>query len=167
MISFLFLGNLFYSLAVVKTGGQTTYSSNIMSPQEDIDQISPEKPTPQEFHVSGILEKEDVYVDSYRSTLVAEILLYILSADFIGVTWGRFPNYKIRNYMTPKTTYMEIAPVIMTVAALIAVPVYWRRSRDVGAKWKRALAAMIARVWCGLCSPMGVLASLSLASWFV
>ncbi|KAF6807168.1 hypothetical protein CSOJ01_08356 [Colletotrichum sojae] len=54
--------------------------------------------------------KEYVYLDSYRSTAVAEMLLQITSATFIGITWSRFSNETFRDYMKYKASYMLEAP---------------------------------------------------------
>ncbi|KAF4847345.1 hypothetical protein CGCSCA4_v005558 [Colletotrichum siamense] len=92
---------------------------------------------------TGTLEKEYVYIDSYRSTIVAEMILNIISAVFIGITWGRFPNEAIKDYMKFKTTFMEVAPAIVFVGAILAIPVYWRRDKHVGDKWMRGLGTAV------------------------
>ncbi|KAF4902614.1 hypothetical protein CGCFRS4_v002194 [Colletotrichum fructicola] len=60
---------------------------------------SSESQTTETENASDPLEREYVYFDSYRSTVVAEIILHLISAVFVGVTWERFPNSIIKKHM--------------------------------------------------------------------
>lgn len=80
----------------------------------------------------GDVEYEEVehpYVDSYILAALIEITFQIVAAVFIGVTWKRFPNEIIKDFMQPALIYMFVAPVITFLAALVGVPV-WRLSGD-------------------------------------
>lgn len=89
-------------------------------------------------------DKEYVYADSYRSTIVAEMVLHIISAVFIGVTWHRFPNEIIKTYMKPKTIFMQVATGILALSAIFVVPIYWKSNRYIKHSWLWALAALLA-----------------------
>ncbi|RSL72198.1 hypothetical protein CEP53_001187 [Fusarium sp. AF-6] len=72
-----------------------------------------------EYHITG----------AYFSMAVAEVMLHIMSAVFVGVTWSRYPNEPIKAYMSPVTVYMQVVPGILVLAILLAVPI-WRRSKN-------------------------------------
>ncbi|KAI8267001.1 hypothetical protein K4K58_008897 [Colletotrichum sp. SAR11_239] len=119
----------------------TTYSGSEPTTKEGAgDGSDSEKLIIKIYDGTGALEKEYVYIDSYRSTVVAEIILNTISAVFVGVTWGRFPNQTIKTYMNPKTIFMQTAPAISFVGAIFAIPAYWKRGRYVDDKWVRGLA---------------------------
>ncbi|WAO91770.1 Hypothetical protein NCS54_00925200 [Fusarium falciforme] len=72
-------------------------------------------------------EGEYIFADSYIGISVAEVILHIVMASFIGVTWRRFPNDPIKEWMKPLTTYMQVVPAILFLAVALVVPI-WRRS---------------------------------------
>ncbi|KAJ0384381.1 hypothetical protein COL922a_008486 [Colletotrichum nupharicola] len=121
----------------------TTYSGSEFTIKDGPDDGSASERLIIKVNGTGTLEKEYVYIDSYRSTVVAEMILNIISAVFIGITWGRFPNEVIKDYMKFKTTFMEVAPAIVFVGAILAIPVYWRRDKHVGDKWRRGLGTAV------------------------
>ncbi|RSL43019.1 hypothetical protein CEP54_015256 [Fusarium duplospermum] len=70
----------------------------------------------------------DYYVmESYFSLAVVEVMLHIMSAVFVGVTWSRYPNEPIKEYMSPVTVYMQVAAGILALGVLLVAPI-WRRS---------------------------------------
>ncbi|RMJ07091.1 hypothetical protein CDV36_013313 [Fusarium kuroshium] len=72
-----------------------------------------------EYHITG----------AYFSMAIVEVMLHIMSAVFVGVTWSRYPNEPIKAYMSPVTVYMQVVPGILVLAILLAVPI-WRRSKN-------------------------------------
>ncbi|KAH0427695.1 hypothetical protein CcaCcLH18_09526 [Colletotrichum camelliae] len=114
------------------------YSSLLTTADGPGDGSSCEKQAAKTDDIAEPLEKEYVYLDSYRSTLVAEILLHIISGIFTGITWERFPNYIIKDRMQGLVVLMTIAPVFLVGTALFTIPLYWRRDRRLAAKWTRA-----------------------------
>ncbi|KAF4914313.1 hypothetical protein CGCF415_v002332 [Colletotrichum fructicola] len=98
---------------------------------------SSESQTTETENASDPLEREYVYFDSYRSTVVAEIILHLISAVFVGVTWERFPNSIIKKHMKVNVWLMAIAPAFLFGTALFAIPLYWRRDRRVDDRRRR------------------------------
>lgn len=78
-----------------------------------------------EWEKDGRKEKEHIYVDTYFSAALVEFIFQISAAVFIGVTWERFPNEVIKQYMQPPLRFMFAAPGIMLVAISVGVPI-WR-----------------------------------------
>ncbi|KAK0672639.1 hypothetical protein QBC41DRAFT_379399 [Cercophora samala] len=78
-----------------------------------------------EWETDGCREKEHIYVDAYISAAMVELMFQISAAVFIGVTWERFPNEVIKQYMQPPLRLMFAAPAVMLAAMLLGVPV-WR-----------------------------------------
>ncbi|RMI99066.1 hypothetical protein CDV36_016075 [Fusarium kuroshium] len=71
---------------------------------------------------------EYVFADSYIGTAIAEVVLHVVMASFVGITWQRFPNEPIREWMKPLTTYIQVVPAILFLEVALVVPI-WRRSR--------------------------------------
>lgn len=67
---------------------------------------------------------EYVYVNEYISTAIAQLIIQIIASVFIGVTWSRFPNEPIKQYMDGVLIYMELLPLFIAIGMLI-VP-FWR-----------------------------------------
>jgi len=78
--------------------------------------------------VSG--EPEWIYTDSYVTTCIAELVLHLISAIFIGVTWRRFPNVPIREHMKTDINLMIAAPAL-ALFSWVCVPIWFRRNRGV------------------------------------
>ncbi|EQB59101.1 hypothetical protein CGLO_00558 [Colletotrichum gloeosporioides Cg-14] len=68
------------------------------------------------------LEREYVYLDSYRSTFIAEMVLNIIAAVFVGDTWKRFPNEDIKKHMKFQVSSMCYAPIVLAVTAVWCPP---------------------------------------------
>ncbi|WAO85996.1 Hypothetical protein NCS54_00325000 [Fusarium falciforme] len=66
---------------------------------------------------------------AYFSLAVVEVVLHIMSATFVGVTWSRYPNEPIKEYMSSVTVYMQVAAGILVLCVLLVAPI-WRRSKD-------------------------------------
>ncbi|KAM0426327.1 hypothetical protein ACHAPT_008367 [Fusarium lateritium] len=73
---------------------------------------------------------------SYFNLAVVEVILHIMSAAFVGVTWNRFPNESSKEYMSSVTTYMQVAPGILALTILLAAPIWlhWADPRWVPCK---------------------------------
>lgn len=89
---------------------------------------------------------EWIYTDSYVATSIAEFVLQLMSAVFVGVTWQRFPNEPIREHMKNWVNLMIAAPALALVGWAL-VPVWVRRDEDV---WedRNACAKIILAVIC-------------------
>ncbi|UPK97043.1 hypothetical protein LCI18_007978 [Fusarium solani-melongenae] len=74
-------------------------------------------------------EEDYSTMTAYFSLAVVEVILHIMSATFIGVTWSRYPNEPIKKHMSPVTMYMQVAAGILVLGILLAAPI-WRRSKD-------------------------------------
>ncbi|KAM6520373.1 hypothetical protein FSOLCH5_005165 [Fusarium solani] len=66
---------------------------------------------------------------AYFSLAVVEIILHIMSATFVGITWSRYPNEPIKEYMSSVTVYMQVAAGILVLCVLLVAPI-WRHSKD-------------------------------------
>ncbi|KAM7210883.1 hypothetical protein V8F06_013725 [Rhypophila decipiens] len=88
-----------------------------------------EHPSPHDCRDVQYEEVEHPYLDSYISAVMVEILFQTVAAIFIGVTWKRFPNTIIRNFMQPSLNYMFVAPALTLLAAVVGVPI-WRVSGE-------------------------------------
>lgn len=97
---------------------------------------------------------EFVYVDSYITSAIAEVVLRILAAVFVSVTWARFPDKVIKAHMKPVITYMQIAPFLVLLG-FVCAPIWHREPH-----WRRLRIRVTFAV---LCLP--VLASFVTASW--
>jgi hypothetical protein len=75
-------------------------------------------------------EPEWVYTDSYVTTCIAELTLHLISAVFIGVTWRRFPNVPIREYMKTFVNLMIAAPAVALIS-WVFVPIWFRRNKGI------------------------------------
>ncbi|KAJ4263022.1 hypothetical protein NW762_006635 [Fusarium torreyae] len=86
------------------------------------------------------------YTDAYITTVISELLLLIISAIFIGVTWNRYPKFSgsSREYMSDYTSYFYSTPVLMLLCMLAFVPIYKRygsafplegRRYETGRRW--------------------------------
>ncbi|KAM7191937.1 hypothetical protein V8F20_009061 [Naviculisporaceae sp. PSN 640] len=73
-------------------------------------------------------EEEWIYTDSYIATSIAEFVIQLISAIFIGITWRRFPNEPIRNHMQNYYNYMLAAPALSLVG-WVFIPIWWKRNR--------------------------------------
>jgi hypothetical protein len=73
---------------------------------------------------------EWVYTDSYVTTCIAELILHIISAVFIGVTWRRFPNVPIREYMKSDVNLMIAAPAV-ALFSWVCVPIWVPRRKGI------------------------------------
>ncbi|KAK0726609.1 hypothetical protein B0T21DRAFT_371915 [Apiosordaria backusii] len=82
----------------------------------------------------GYKEREHIYVDAYISAALVEIIFQITAAVFIGVTWERFPNEVIKQFMQPSLRYMFAVPGLTLVAILVGVPI-WRLTGETW-NWK-------------------------------
>lgn len=74
--------------------------------------------------------EEWVYTDSYIATSIAEFVIQLVSAIFIGITWRRFPNEPIRDHMQNYYNYMLAAPA-MSLVEWVFIPIWWKRNRGV------------------------------------
>ncbi|KAM7212957.1 hypothetical protein V8F06_011661 [Rhypophila decipiens] len=74
------------------------------------------------------VETEWIYTDSYVATSVAEFVIQLISAIFIGITWRRFPNEPIREHMKDYYNYMLAAPAMSLVGWLL-IPIWRKRNR--------------------------------------
>ncbi|KAM7189660.1 hypothetical protein V8F33_009908 [Rhypophila sp. PSN 637] len=74
------------------------------------------------------VETEWIYTDSYVATSVAEFVIQLVSAIFIGITWRRFPNQPIREHMEDYYNYMLAAPAMSLVGWLL-IPIWRKRNR--------------------------------------
>jgi hypothetical protein len=72
-------------------------------------------------------EIEFVYADSYLTTAIAELFMQLVAAIFIGVTWGRFPNREVKDYMGTMYKFMEALPGITFAGIGGFVPFYRRK----------------------------------------
>ncbi|KAK1853211.1 hypothetical protein CCHR01_04141 [Colletotrichum chrysophilum] len=152
------LMTLFWVFVTVRTSDWSTYkpvdkgkekeqstepSSAVLTTADDAcDGRSSETQTT-ETDATEPLEKEYVYLDSYRSTVVAEMILHLISAVFIGVTWDRFPNSIIKKHMEGNVFFMAFAPALLFGTAFFAIPLHWRRDRRVDDRWLRGLTGVV------------------------
>jgi len=70
-------------------------------------------------------EPEFVYADGYISTAIAELFLQLVAGVFVGVTWSRFPNEVIREYMAGSWKPLCAAPGIVLLG-WVSMPI-WKR----------------------------------------
>ncbi|EEU38270.1 uncharacterized protein NECHADRAFT_77066 [Fusarium vanettenii 77-13-4] len=75
------------------------------------------------------IEEDYSFMTAYFSLAVVEVILHIMSATFVGITWSRYPNEPIKEYMSPVTMYMQVAAGILVLCVLLVAPI-WRRSKD-------------------------------------
>ncbi|KAI8724220.1 hypothetical protein NCS52_00279700 [Fusarium sp. LHS14.1] len=78
---------------------------------------------------SSLIEEDYSFMTAYFSLAVVEVMLHIMSATFVGITWSRYPNEPIKEYMSPVTMYMQVAAGILVLCVLLVAPI-WRRSKD-------------------------------------
>jgi hypothetical protein len=78
----------------------------------------------------SVSEPEWVYTDSYVTTCIAELTLHLISAVFIGVTWHRFPNAPIREFMKTDINLMMAAPAL-ALFSWVCVPIWLRRNKGI------------------------------------
>jgi hypothetical protein len=78
----------------------------------------------------NVSEPEWVYTDSYVTTCIAELILHLISAVFIGVTWRRFPNVPIREFMKTDVNLMIAAPAL-ALFSWVCVPIWLRRNKGI------------------------------------
>ncbi|RBA11817.1 hypothetical protein FPRO05_14205 [Fusarium proliferatum] len=100
-------------------------------------------PGPEEDPDAG----EFVYVGGYVSSAIAELVLQVVAAGFIGYTWGRFPNKPIKDYMQDTLRYMEILPAV-TFICLLIVPIWHLRPtwRGPAQRWLYACMVLLCYV---------------------
>jgi phosphatidylglycerophosphatase A len=76
-------------------------------------------------------EIEFIYADSYITTALAELCMQIFAAIFIGVTWNRFPNKPVKDYMNSLYKIMEALPGITFFCIGAVVPFYQRNGEAI------------------------------------
>lgn len=74
-------------------------------------------------------EEDYSFRTAYVSLAIVEVILHIMSATFVGITWSRYPNEPIKEYMSSVTVYMQVAAGILVLAVLLVAPI-WHRSKD-------------------------------------
>ncbi|RSL66009.1 hypothetical protein CEP53_003471 [Fusarium sp. AF-6] len=92
------------------------------------------------------------FTDSYIATVASEMLLFIISAIFTGVTWHRYPKFEMssREYIDDLINYVSSIPGVMMLCILGFVPIYKRygnafpiegRRYEAGRRWGASVAA--------------------------
>ncbi|RMZ76366.1 hypothetical protein DV738_g4991, partial [Chaetothyriales sp. CBS 135597] len=124
------LGNVISSLVVVRTDGYEQLSMiNVFA-------LYASRPRLKAWWVAILRilvvlehehEHEHPYVDGYIGSALAEQLLQIIAAAFIGTTWDAFPNEPIKEWMHGSLIYMMVVPGITLITILLVVPI-WRRN---------------------------------------
>ncbi|KAJ4160172.1 hypothetical protein NW754_003296 [Fusarium falciforme] len=57
----------------------------------------------------SLWSKEDYSImTAYFSLAVVEVILHIMPATFVGITWSRYPNEPTKEYMSSVTVYMSV-----------------------------------------------------------
>lgn len=81
------------------------------------------------FSILRFIQFEEgcVFADGYIGVAITEVILHTIMAAFVGITWGRLPNWEVREFMRPITTYLQTTPGILFVAITLVVPI-WDRS---------------------------------------
>ncbi|KAM6516247.1 Hypothetical protein NCS54_01242100 [Fusarium falciforme] len=92
------------------------------------------------------------FTDSYIAVVASEMLVFIISAIFTGVTWHRYPKIEMssREYMDDHINYVSSIPGVMCLCLLGFVPIYKRygdafpiegRRYETGRHWGATVAA--------------------------
>jgi hypothetical protein len=73
-------------------------------------------------------ETEFVYSDSFRTAAFSELCMQIFAAIFVGVTWGRFPNKEVKDWMSGTYKGMYAVPAV----TLVGIAAYGAFKRNDG-----------------------------------
>lgn len=81
-------------------------------------------------------ETEFLYADSYISTALAGLRMHIFAAIFVGVTWNRFPNQLVKQYINSNYKSMEALPAANLFAICSVVPFYRRNGEAIPREYR-------------------------------
>jgi hypothetical protein len=152
-------------------------------------------PRPRRFAKTAIVNYktddgvEFPYTDAWITTALSELMLFLLSAVFTGVTWHRLPSQsKARDFISDHVNYVASIPGVMVLAVLTFVPLHKRygeafplegRRYETGRHWgamvsrdgrarlvvkKQKRVTLIKRVACALAGGV-ILGYICLAQW--
>jgi phosphatidylglycerophosphatase A len=88
-------------------------------------------------------EIEFIYADSYMITALAELCMQIFAAIFIGVTWNRFLNKPVKDYMKDSYKMMEALPGITFFGIGAVVPFYHRNGEAIPREYSNSRGQLV------------------------
>lgn len=62
---------------------------------------------------------------AYGSMAFAEIVINLMTAIFVGVTWRKFPNKPVADFMDPIAIWVAVTPVILMISVLLVAPLWY------------------------------------------